>query len=176
MRKLIFIFSLGIFFNATGQGAFPEISGETLTGESVKIPETTNGKMTILGIAFSKKAEEDLRSWFEPAYTKFISPPKVSFIPEDPWEGNLYFIPMLQGLAKTVSGKVEKELKEGIDPKLHEYIMMYKGSVKEYKDELDMKYSSTPYFFVLDEEGSILYRTEGSYADSKMEELESYLE
>ncbi len=158
------------------QGSFPDLEGESLEGVTVKVPENLIGKKSVLGLAFSKKADEDLRTWFEPAYTKFIDPPKVSFLPEDPFEGNIYFIPMLQGLAKTVGGKIEKELKEGIDPKLHKHVIMYRGSVKDYKDELDMKSSSTPYFFVLDEEGNILYRTEGAYSDEKMEQIESYLE
>jgi ATP10 protein len=169
---LLYLFS-GL---AYGQRDFPALSGETLSGESIEVPADLMGKKSIIGLAYSKKADEDLRTWFEPAYTKFIDPPKVSFLPEDPFEGNIYFIPMLQGLAKTVGGKIEKELKKGIDPKLHKYILMFRGSVKEYKDELEMTSSSTPYFFVLDEQGKILYKTDGPYSDEKLEEIESYLE
>jgi len=41
---------------------------------------------------------------------------------------------------------------------------------------LNMKDKNSPYFFVLDENGKILYATSGSFSEKKMEDIEAVLE
>ncbi len=172
---LIPAFLLTVAF-CSAQDFFPSFEAKSLEDKAVKVPEDLKGKISLLGFAYSKKADEDLRAWFQPAYTRFINPPQSGLIPSDPFEGNIYFIPMLQGIAKKVSGKIEKEMKEGIDPSLHPHIALFSGEVKDIRSQLKMDEPSEPYFFVIDENGKILYRTQGAYTDDKMDEIESYLE
>ena len=170
---LLLIFS--ITFSAA-QTSFPDLEGITLEDKSMKLPNDTKGKMTLVGLAFSKKSDEDLRTWFEPAFRTFISPPKNSLIPVEEYDVNLVFIPMLKGAAKAASGKIVQKMKEGIDPRLHSYILVYEGGIGDYKDVLNFGAKDVPYFYILDESGNILHNTSGEYSEEKFDEILALLE
>ncbi len=177
-RLMALTFALSLFglHYLKAQNAFPDIEGITLEDKSMTLPKDTRGKNTIVGLAFSKKSDEDLRSWFEPAYRTFIDPPKNSLIPVTEYDVNIIFIPMLKGAAKAASGKIIKKMKEGIDPRLHSYILVYQGSINEYREVLNFGAKDVPYFFILDEEGNILHITYGEYSEEKFDEITALLE
>ena len=58
---------------------FPTVVGESLTNEVISIPKDTKGKYSIVGMAWSKKGEEELEDWFVPVFDLFVD--KESFIP-----------------------------------------------------------------------------------------------
>ena len=49
-----------------GQEKFPEIQVTDLNDKSINIPQDTEGKFTLIGIAFSQDAQNDLYSWSQP--------------------------------------------------------------------------------------------------------------
>jgi len=53
---------------------------------------------------------------------------------------------------------------------------MYKGSIKDYRKTLKLKNRKTPYFFVLDKEGKIIYTTEGRYSRQVIKEVGNLIE
>ncbi len=159
----------------TGE-TFPELSGTTLKNKEITVPVDTKGKYTLVGMAYSKKAEDELETWMQPVYSTFIYKPKKPVLFRTEYDVNLFFIPMFTGPNAVIEGKARKKMEGSIDPKLHSYVLLYKGKLKEYKEKLDFEKKDTPYFFVLDEEGTIVYETSGAYTDDKMAEIESYLE
>lgn len=167
-----------IAIDANGQVGqeFPTLEGITLTEEHVSVPEDTKGKFTLVGLAYSKKAEEDLETWMEPVYLTFIYKPAKPVLFRVEYDVNLYFIPMFTGANTAVEGAARKKMQKTVDPKLHAYVLLYKGALKEYKQKLDLEKKDTPYFFVLDGEGKIVYTTSGEYTDEKMAEIEALLE
>jgi hypothetical protein len=173
MKVFLFIFFTLTFYLGFTQEKkiFPSISGVTLTGKNISIPETTKGKYTLVGLAYSQKTEADLQTWVEPIYTVFIDQSGLFT-----YDIHLYFITLITGFDKTASGNIEKRLKKELDSNLLEHIIFYKGESKKYKTELLLKDKEVPYFFILNKEGVIVYSTSGQYADQKMEEIESHLE
>ena len=155
---------------------FPHLEGETLLNKQVVIPEDTREKFTLVGMAYSKKSEEDLKTWFNPIYQKFIYKPKNPGLFYTAYDVNVYFIPMFTGVKKAAYGKVMKKMKSKTDPKLVPHVMFYKGELKKYKQALDFEQKDVPYFFVLDKQGKIVFATSGSYNDDKLDEIESLLE
>jgi hypothetical protein len=150
---------------------FPYLEGETLTNESLILPKDVSGKYSLLGLAFSKRSEKDLKSWYRPTYQTFIYKPESPSLFGGNYDVNTYFIPMFSGVKKAAYGKAMKEMKEKVDPKLHANILFYKGSLKDYKDQLNFDRKDVPYFFVLDPEGKIVYATYGRYTSTKMQEI-----
>ena len=173
MKNYILAFALIICLSlySHAQKAFPAIEGKNLNEKMMSIPNDTKGKMTLVGIAFSKKSEEALRTWFRPTYSTFINPPKSSLIPVDNYDVNLVFIPMIKGVAKGASGKIFKEMQKGIEKEFHSHVMLFDGNFTPYKDELNFGAKDVPYFYVLDAEGNILHETSGSYTEDKFEEI-----
>lgn len=155
--------------------AYPDLEGETVEDLKVSIPVDTKGKYTLLGMAYSKKSEDDLNTWFQPVYTKFISEGGGLFS-SFTYDVNVYFIPMFTGIKAAGVGAAKKKAVEKIDPKLHPHIIFYKGDLKTYKKALDFERKDVPYFFVLDKEGKIIYATSGAYSEDKMDEIEALLE
>ena len=143
--------------------------------KKVKLPDATKGKYTLLGLAYSKKSEDELNSWFQPVFQKFIQKNKGLF-EGFAYDVNVYFIPMFTGVNAAATGTAKKKAMKNVDPNLLPYILFYKGELKSYKEALDFEKKDIPYFFVLDPEGNIVFATSGKYTSAKMEEVEAVLE
>ena len=162
-------------FAQTGQ-QFPEMEGESLTNEMLSIPQDLKGKYSIIGLAYSKKSESALKTWFEPAYYQFLHEPEQPSLFAGSYDVNLYFIPMFTGAKRPAYKAVMNKMKKSIDKKLLPYVLFYKGELKKYKNALDFKGNDVPYFFVLDKDGKIIYTTSGRYTETKMREIADQIE
>lgn len=164
MKKVLLI----LFFAALHQGVFaqqfPSLSGTTLEGKTIKIPDNTNGKFTIVGLTYSQKSQQVLSEWAQEIYDYFIDDPAYDL--------NVYLVPMLGGLKEMAAGTVEKEMKKGLDPSFYKYFLLYKGDVAPYRQSLGMAQKEFPYFFVLDKTGKIVYSTSGNFSDDKLEKMD----
>ena len=168
---LILLLSQAVFcFSQTGQ-IFPDLSGKTLNSETVVLPKDTKGKMTLIGISYSQKSEDELTSWFQPIYTNFIEKVKGNLFPTDNYDINIYLVPMLVGINKNGGDQLRKYLKSQLDPELQKYVLIYEGELKPYKDKLKFGAKDTPYFYLLDEEGKIVYQTSGAYSNEKLNKI-----
>lgn len=154
---------------------FPAMEAETVDDKKVKLPDETLGKYTLLGLAYSKKSEDELNSWFQPVFEKFIQKNKGLF-EGFAYDVNVYFVPMFTGVNAAATGTAKRKAIKNVDPNLLPYILFYKGDLKPYKDALDFEKKDIPYFFVLDAQGKIVYATSGKYTAAKMSEVEAALE
>ncbi len=150
---------------------FPDMEAENLVNDYVNIPEDITGKHTLIGVAFSKKSEADLKSWYNPVYDQLIKEPEDGGLFSFSYDVNVYFIPMLTGAKKAAYGKVMKKVEKDVDPKLHPHILFYKGSFKTYEEALKISDKNDPYFYLLDEEGEIIYATKGAYNRNKLQKI-----
>jgi len=139
------------------------------------LPDAVKGKYTLLGLAYSKKSEDELTTWFQPVFEKFIQKNKGLFEGFG-YDVNVYFVPMFTGVNAAATGTAKRKAMKNVDPQLLPYILFYKGELKPYKDALDFEKKDIPYFFVLDKEGRIRYATSGRYSVAKMDEVEKVLE
>ncbi len=154
---------------------FPQLEAETADDKKINLPEDTKGKYTLLGLAYSKKSEDELNTWFEPIFSKFVQ--KTSgLLAGMGYDVNVYFVPMFTGIQAAAAGTAKKKAIKNVDPQLLPYILFYKGELKKYKEELDFERRDIPYFFVLDPAGKILYATSGSFSDTKMDQIEAVIE
>jgi hypothetical protein len=171
MKKSL-LFSLlllaSVYTQAQVGKMFPSLTGTDLLEKSITIPKDTKGKYTVVGVAYSQKADEALKGWFQPVFETFIY--------ESEYDVNTYFIGMISGIKEVAAGTIEKKMKKGIDPVLHKHMLLYKGDIKDYKDVLGLKEKDTPYFFVLDKDGKIVYVTSGAYTAAKLEKAEEILD
>jgi hypothetical protein len=151
------------------------MQAETVEDKKVNLPAEVKGKYTLLGLAYSKKSEDELNTWFQPVFEKFIQKNKGLFEGFG-YDVNVYFVPMFTGINAAATGTAKKKALKDIDPNLLPYILFYKGELKAYKEALDFEKKDVPYFFVLDKEGKILYATSGGYSEKKMEAVEAVLE
>ena len=175
MRTTIIL--LALLFHSLGNAqvgeTFPELEGETLSEEHYNLPEDTKGKYTLLGMAYSKKAEPLLKTWFQPAYNKFIA--KTGMFDQF-YDVNILFIPMFVGVNQTAHKGNMKKMREKENKDLFPHILYFKGKLEPYKESLGMDRKDLPYFYVLDKDGKIIYFTTGRFTEEKMEAIEALLE
>lgn len=159
--------------NAQVGNEFPDIEGYSLTDELLSVPEATKGKYSLVGIAFSKKAEDDLKSWFQPIYEAYVMEADANaLIPDMKADVNVVFIPMFTGVKRGASKAATKKMQEGIDTKLHPHVMVYSGAMGDYDEDLGLEDKDLPYFFILDKMGKIIYATDGKATTKKLVEID----
>lgn len=166
--------SLSVCAQVIGK-TFPGMEAETVEDKVVALPADIQGKYSLLGLAYSKKSEDELNSWFQPVFEKFIQKNKGLF-ESFGHDVNVYFIPMFTGINAAATGTAKRKAMKNIDPQLLPYVLFYKGDLKPYKDALDFEKKDIPYFFVLDKTGKIVYATSGKFTSKKMDEVEAVLE
>lgn len=178
-QSIALVFTCTLFYNSSNAqvigSQFPIMNTSTADGKIVDLPKDTRGKFTLLGLAFSKKSEDDLNTWMEPVFWKFIDKPegKVDqLFGNYQYDVNAFFVPMFTGVKTAATKTAKRQALKKMDPRLIPSILFYKGKLKPYKDALDFQKRDIPYFFVLDERGEIVYATSGRYTDDKMARVE----
>src|SRR6185436_4720872 len=154
---------------------FPAMETETVENKKVSLPVDVKGKYTLLGLAYSKKSEDELNTWFAPVYSKFLQKAE-GLMAGMGYDVNVYFIPMFTGVNAAATGTAKKKAIKNVDPQLLPYILFYKGELKTYKEALDFEKKDIPYFFVLDKDGKIVYATSGKFTEDKLDEIEGAIE
>lgn len=154
---------------------FPNMDTETVEDKKVTLPTDTKGKYTLLGLAYSKKSEDELNTWFSPIYNKFVKK-ATGMMAGMGYDVNVYFVPMFTGVNAAATGTAKKKALKNTDPVLLPNILFYKGELKTYKEALDFEKKDIPYFFVLDPEGKIVYATSGRFTEDKLDEIEESIE
>ncbi len=180
MKKIMLCIMLCLFSLCTVQAqvgqTFPNLKAETIQGKKIQLPAAGKGKFTLLGLAFSNKSDQALQSWFEPVYTRFMADrSNAGLFADFAYDVNVYFVPMFTGANKVAAGPARQKMLKGLDAELHKHVLLYVGELEPYQQQLGMQQKDEPYFFVLDEQGQIVYATSGSYSEQKMDEVEEIL-
>ena len=172
---LVLISSAAVTYAQVGK-QFPDMEAETVEDKKVRLPQDVKGKYTLVGLAYSKKSEDELNSWFSPVFSKFIQKSTGGLLAGLTYDVNVYFVPMFTGVNAAATGTAKKKAIKNVDPQLFPHLLFYKGELKPYKEALDFEKKDVPYFFVLDPNGKIVHATSGAYSEDKMDAVEEVIE
>ncbi|MGL1887794.1 MAG: hypothetical protein OCD76_14855 [Reichenbachiella sp.] len=150
---------------------FPEMNAESLNNQTLSLPDDLGNKYALICLAYSKKAEDDLSQWFSPIYNNFIYKPETQQLFRINYDIHTYFVPMFTGAKRSAYKSAMKKAKEKVDPLLRSNILFYEGTIKHYKNALNLTSDKLPYFYILNPEGEIIHSTSGTYSDAKMQEI-----
>lgn len=178
MKTLIYcsIASLIIFgyaLNLEAQTVFPKLQAETIQSEPLSIPESLEGKKSILFLAFSQRAETVLSDWYEPVYTLFLDKSGINALAYD---CHVKLIMMFTGAGQALSKQVIDNVRSQTDDEYADYLLFYTGEFKEEMERLGISQKQDAYVFVLDEQGHIIYQSQGKYSEEKLEEIADLVE
>jgi hypothetical protein len=171
LQALILIFLL--IAGLSSAQSLPEVSGETIENKNMTFPRDLMGKYSLLCFASSQKAQGDLESWLDPVYQKFIA---KTGIMDDMYDVNVFFMPVLTGTNLAFSTSIKNKFKEAAQEDLKSHVLFCNKDGKELLAKLNMEKSEVPYFFLLDKEGKIIYRTSGKYSDEKFDAIDDLIE
>ena len=154
--------------------SFPTIETETVEDKVVILPKDAHDRITLVAMAYSKKAEKDLNSWLSPLFNTFVQQ-KVSdggLFSSFAYDIDVYIVPMFTGIKAAAEGTAKRKAAKNLDARLIPYVLFYKGKLKPYKKALEFDKKDVPYLFLLDGAGNIVYATSGAYSNKKMNEIE----
>ena len=148
---------------------FPKLEGETLTNEIFNLPDDLGGKYALISMAYSKKSEDDLASWFNPVWNTFIKESTGLF--NINYDMHVYFVPMFTGAKRPAYQTAMKKVQQTVDPLIQPHVLFYKGTIHQYKEALNFQGNDVPYFYIIDPSGKIMAMASGKYTQAKMQEL-----
>ena len=148
---------------------------QDLHGKKVVLPQDVIKKKSLIVLAATKKAEEDLQSWMKPFFDTFISDNSTNIFATESYDVNTYFIPVFSGVAKAAASNIQKKMLNGLDPILQSHVLIYRGNANKLFDELYLNKKEVA-IIILDSDGSILKKIKGGYHEDKMEEIEKILQ
>lgn len=156
---------------------FPSMDTETAEGKTFTLPQDTKGRITLIGLAYSKKSEDDLTTWMNPLFNAFIRQKinNTGLFSDLAHDIDVYFVPMFTGINAAAKGMAKRKAIQHLDSRLLPFILFYQGKLKPYKEALAFEKRDVPYFFLLDKEGNIIHATSGVYSDKKMEDIEDMI-
>ncbi len=180
MKKFLAL-SLVILFCASyisqKRKLFPKMETKSIDDKQINLPKDIAGKYTIIGLAYSKKAEVSLNTWYGPLYMQLLyKSEKPGLFASDPYDINMYFIPMFSGVNQAAAGAFKKKIKKQVDKKWQDRILIFKGKVKEYTETLGLKEKNKAYIYLLDDKGTIVYHTSGNYTEEAIVKIENILD
>lgn len=168
----LLLLSTALVFGQKNNFEFPKLTGTTLSGESVSIPASTNGKVTLLGVAYSKKAEEDLETWLDPVYNKFIA--KTGMM-DGLFDVHMFFVPMFSGATKSAQQTIMNNMKKSTPKDAQPHVLFFNESAEDYIEPCGMQDKKVPYFFVLSPTGQVIYSTSGAFTQQKLDVIEELI-
>src|SRR5690554_6676108 len=135
----LFIFFTTLTFAQKGD-IFPSIEVIDLNENRTIIPKDTKGKFTLIGIDFSEEAQNDLYSCSQHIFNEFMDENNLSSIVYDT---HVRLILMIGGANQLVYNKANEQINQGTDETLKDNVVMYKGSIKDYRKKLKLKNRKT---------------------------------
>lgn len=140
---------------------FPKITAYSLAKTEIVIPDMTLGKVTLIGIAFVRSAQEMLDSWSIPFEDKFSNKSNYTY----------YEIPMLDGIWKLFRSSIDGGMRAGIPYEKHTNVLTHYGNYKDYTSYLLINNKNYGYVFLLDTEGVIRFRGIGFASEKDLLEM-----
>ena len=144
-----------------------------LNDEALTIPNDIKGKFSLIGVAFSEDAQEDLYSWSQPVFSEFMDDNNLSSLVYDP---HVHLILMFTGVNQVAYNKAKEQIIAGTDESLKDNIVLFKGAMEDYRKTLKMKDRKKPYFFVLNKSDKIIYVASGRYSAQVLKEVGELIE
>lgn len=152
---------------------FPNIEAETIQNKKLNLPSDLNGKKSIVFLAFTQEAEQMLDNWYEPVYTMFIDESGFNAMAYD---CHVKLIMMFTGVGQAAADGIIKKIKANVDESFNDYLLFYQGEFKDQMKALELDKKNDAYVFVLDENGSIIFKDSGRYSESKLEKIADLVE
>lgn len=168
MRKLVFISLMMCFWCIVRAQEFPSLTGKTLSGKELHLPHDFKNKKAVIVIAASPKAEQSLKQWSQPLYNALIAEGMGGLMGARMYDAHLCFAGLVKGIAKLAFDQIIDKGRKKVDKKFHDLYFFSDQEVPEFLKAAEISHPEEPYFFVLDKDGKIIYRTSGAYSDDKL--------
>ncbi len=147
-------------------GAFPRISGETLTRQQMSLPEDLEGENNLVFVAFQRRHQDDVDHWLR----------ELGDI-ETTFDGlALYEVPLLMRFPRFYRQWIDDGMRAGIpDPKTRSRTITVYTNRRHFLDAVGLPDESDIFVTLLDQEGRMVWTHVGSPTKDALGELTAIL-
>lgn len=143
--------------------AFPDISGQALSGKPLQLSSVIGGKAAIVVFSFSKAAGKDARSWNERISKDYCSDHSLA----------CSTVIMLASAPRLLRGVIVSRLKRTIPPSIRRGTIVSYQKEDVWKQRLAVTDGSRAYVFRLDQSGRIRWRNSGAFSEAEYKGLKN---
>ena len=143
----------------------PRLSGRSLSGRRITLPDDALGRATCLVLGFSYEARFDVEDWVDRFNRRFGKNDRFG----------LFELPMIGNVYRPVAGPIEAGMRGGTPREAQDHVVTIYGWQRAQRRALGTDSRSDTWVFALDRKGTVLYQYGGPYDDTHFAELASAL-
>ena len=143
---------------------FPNISGKTLSGQSLELPATALGKPAVVLFSFSRAAGKEAHSWKEHLAKEFSNAVPV------------YEVVVLESVPKLFRGMAMSGIKSSMPLSQQDRSLVLYRDEKLWKLRLAVSDDNRAYVVLLGPDGRIRWSNSAAYSDSEYARLKNEIE
>ena len=149
---------LALFAVARAQAPqpMPRISGESLAGQTVTLPDAAKGKVALLIFGFTKASKENTKAWGDRVLAEFGGQSRFE----------LYQLPVLEDVPRLFRGMVISGIKKDVKYNLRDHFVPILHGEGEMKKLVAYREPDDAYMIVLNASGEIVQQTHGQFSDA----------
>jgi hypothetical protein len=130
---------------------FPRFVAETLAGTRLVLPDSLDGQIGLIVLAFRRHAQPAVDSWIGPVSRRYASTELFGW----------YEVPMLAGGWRMISGFIEGGMRSGVRPRNHDHVATCYGDAARIRAQLGIGDLDSAHGYVLDRDGRICWNGSG---------------
>ena len=158
----LFILMGEVLMAAEGDPAFPAVEGKALTGEKFQVPASLNKSHNLLLLAFLREQQADIDTWI----------PRLEQIEESNPEFAFYEFPVLSKMNAMARWWIYHGMRSGIRSETaRARTVTFHLDKEELRARLGIESENVIHIFLVDREGTILWRTSGRWSGDKQDSL-----
>jgi hypothetical protein len=145
----------------------PALKGQFLTGRDAVLPQAASGNVALVAIGFTYQSRFPVEAWAEWYRTAIGPRTDVMF----------FEVPVIGGLAKLGRWFIDRGMRNGTPPALHERVITVYGGTDDWKQRLAFSpdHADDAYLVVLDREGVVRWIHHGAFEQARSAELQGVL-
>ncbi len=146
--------------------AFPHISGKALTGKEFKVPDDLAADCNLILVAFLREQQEDIDTWI----------PAAEDLEESDSNFTFYEFPVLPEMNRVTRWFIYRGMRSGIgSEEARARTVTFHLDKEEFRRNLNIESEDYISVFLVDSEGTLLWRSTGRWSEEKSDELRRVL-
>ncbi len=145
---------------------FPDVSGQALSGASLRLSDVVAGKTSVVVFSFSKSAGKDAQVWNDHLYKDYGSNPQVASST----------VIMLEAAPRLLRGIIVSELKRSMPPAMRDRTIVSYQNEELWKQRLAVADDKHADVLLLESDGRMRWRNTSVFSDAEYTELKNKLQ
>jgi hypothetical protein len=143
--------------------SIPPVQGTTFAGEQVALPGSLHGRAALLIVGFTEASRQQASDWGHKLAADPQRPPQLAY----------YEMPVLESVPRLLRGFVLKRIKESVSAKGQAHFLPVLDHEADWKQAAGFSSPDNAYLLLIDDTGTIRWRTQGPYQDQTYAEIKS---